>query len=81
MSNVTIKFNSAGFKEVLESSGARDLVSSATDSLAAQVAGDGEFRHGVFLGGPAGRWIGYVTTDDEEAMKAEAEDKVLSRLI
>jgi len=81
MSNVTIKFNSAGFREVLESDGVKGLVESTTNSLASQVAGEGEFRHGVYLGGSAGRWIGYVTTDDKEAMKAESEDKVLSRLI
>lgn len=81
MSTVKIEFKSAGFQEILSSSGVRDLVSSATESLAAQVAGDGEFRHGVFLGTGAGRWFGYVATDDDEAKKAESENKVLSRLI
>lgn len=81
MKVVKIKFNSAGFREVLQSDGAKSLVKSATDSKAAQVSGQGEFRHGVFLGGPAGRWIGYVAADDKKALKAESEDKVLSRLI
>lgn len=81
MKVVKIKFNSAGFREVLQSDGVKSLVTSATDSKAAQVSGRGEFRHGVFLGGPAGRWIGFVAADDKEALKAESEDKVLSRLI
>lgn len=81
MSTVKIEFKSAGFQEILSSSGVRDLVSSATESKAAQVVGEGEFRHGVFLGGSAGRWIGYVAADDKKALRAESEDKVLSRLI
>lgn len=81
MNVVKIEFNSAGFKEVLSSDEVKGLIEGTTESLAAEVAGDGEFRHGVFLGGSAGRWIGYVAADDKEALKAESEDKVLSRLI
>lgn len=81
MKIVTIEFKSPGFREVLSSDGSRSLVQSATDTLASRVGGTGTFRHGVFLGGSAGRWVGYVATDDEDAMKAESEDKVLSRLV
>lgn len=81
MKVVRIKFNSAGFQEILTSSGVKDLVTSATNSKAAQVSGQGTFRHGTYIGGPAGRWIGYVAADDNKALKAESENKVLSRLI
>ena len=81
MKVVKIKFNSEGFREVLISSGTKDLVTGATDSLAARASGEGKYRHGVYLGGPAGRWIGYVAADDNKALKAESERKVLSRLI
>lgn len=81
MKIVEIEFNSAGFREILTSGETQSLIAGATDSLASQVSGTGEFRHGVFLGGPAGRWVGYVAADDDEALKAESEDKVLSRLV
>lgn len=84
---INIKFNSAGFKEILCSGGVQGVVKDATEAIQARAdannrrGGDG-FRSHVWMGGyGGGRWVGSVTTTDRKSRIAEAEDKALSRAL
>lgn len=80
-----IEFNSAGFKELLNSDGVYDLVQSTTDAIAKKANenyGGDAFQPTVikgFYGG--GRWIGFVTSTDRESAAAESEDQALTRAL
>lgn len=84
---IEIEFISAGFKEILNSDGVRALVQSETEKIAAKananISGNSEgFSSRVWQGGyGGGRWVGSVSTTDFESMKAEAEDKALTRAV
>lgn len=78
-----IVFNSAGFKEILESDGVHDLVQETADGICDRANANnnrgGEFATNVIKGGyGGGRWIGFVKSTDEKSAQAEAEDKALS---
>ena len=82
----TLQFISAGFKAILESEGTKEVVRQAAEEIQQKAnansgLGDGfsmEVWHGKYGGG---RWIASVTTTDEASMKAESEDKALSRAV
>ena len=83
----TLQFISAGFKAILESEGTKEVVRSAAEEIQqkananAGVDGDGfscEVWHGNYGGG---RWVASVSTTDKKTMKAESEDKALSRAV
>lgn len=77
---VRIEFQSAGFKEVLNSSALRSELRTRSERIA-QAAGEG-FEADSFTGGfGGGRVIGTVRATTRAARKAEAEDKALSRAI
>ena len=84
---VKIEFNSAGFKELLESAEVRDLVESKAQEIKARadanIVGDSEgFRaHSKKAGYGGGRYVAYVGTTDFESVRAESEDKALTRAI
>ena len=81
-----IQFISAGFKAILEGEGTKEVVRQAAEEIQQKAnansgLGDGfsmEVWHGNYGGG---RWIASVTTTDEASMKAESEDKALSRAV
>ena len=79
-----IVFNSAGFKEILESDGVHDLVQETADGIcdranANNTRGGEGFATSVIHGNyGGGRWIGFVKSTDEKSAQAEAEDKALS---
>lgn len=82
-----IKFNSAGFKEILCSGGVQNAVRDATENILAKAnannsrGGEG-FRSDVWMGAfGGGRWVGSVSTTDRKSRVAEAEDKALSRAL
>lgn len=73
-----IEFVSAGFRQVLDSSGVRYLVYGAGDKMA-RLAGDGfvcNHGQGSFGGGRPVAWVGGA---DSDAWEREATDKVLTR--
>lgn len=84
----TLQFISDGFKAILESSGVQSLVQSVGETIknsananAGLEDSDG-FTCKVWKGNyGGGRWVASVTTTDKKSMKAEAEDKALSRAI
>ena len=84
----TLQFISDGFKAILESSGVQSLVQSVGETIknsananAGLEDSDG-FSCNVWMGNyGGGRWVASVTTTDKKSMKAEAEDKALSRAI
>lgn len=84
---IKIKFNSDGFKQILTGSGVQSVVQSATDNIQskanANINGTSEgFSARVWQGNyGGGRWIGSVSTTDTESQRAEAEDKALSKAV
>lgn len=84
---VRMEFNSAGFKEVLESDGVRAAVDEIGQEIAsranANISGESDgFEVRTQIGGyGGGRWVSFVTASDFEASKEEAEDKVLTRAV
>ena len=77
MSDIKIKFNSAGFRQLLNLGEVQSLVQSEADAIASQ-AGEG-FRAHTRKAGT--RWIAFAGTTDEASCRAEAENKVLSRAV
>lgn len=75
-----IEFNSEGFRQILLSDGCRRLVQSTADDIRDK-AGEG-FESSVQVGGyGGGRWIGFVSTTDQDSVKAETEEKALTRAL
>lgn len=77
-----IEFNSEGFKQLLNSSEVEALVLSEAqkiaDAASAGISGEGFRAHSRKAGT---RYIAFAGTTDEESIRAEAEDKVLSRAV
>lgn len=84
---IKLKFNSDGFKQILTGSGVQSVVQSATEKIQAKananINGSSEgFSAHVWQGNyGGGRWIGSVSTTDAESQRAEAEDKALSKAV
>ena len=93
MSNVTIEFNSDGFRQILLSSGVQGVVAEATQQIAARANANlidtsSEGYEGTVMESPrmsgygnGGRWVGFVRALDYKAMADEAENKSLSRAV
>lgn len=71
-----IEFIDEGFREILLSGGTKELISSKAAQIASR-AGEG-FSSEVMVGYNGSRWIAFVHSDDKEAAKEEAENKILS---
>lgn len=81
MSEVHIEFNSDGFREVLLSAGTEEAVRSAAEDIrsrAEQNSGESFTMHTWQGNYGGGRWIGSVSTADDAAARAEAENGALS---
>lgn len=82
-----IEFNSQGFKDILFSPGTKELVQGVADQIQAEanagIQEDSEgFSSNVVAGGyGGGRYVGFVTSIDNNAAQAESEDKVLSKAV
>lgn len=80
-----ISFNSAGFKEILESEGVRELVQDTAQEIAdranANNGGDGFEVKVQHLGYGGGRWGAFISSKDQKAAQAESEDKALTRAL
>lgn len=86
MANIRIEFNSAGFKEILMSEGTKELVETTAQDIAdranANSGLDDGFQVSTIQGGyGGGRWVGFVSTADEKAKIAEAENGALTGAI
>ena len=85
MSDVRLEFDSSGFRELLLSDGVKELVTDTTESIAGRAnanSGTDGFQSSVIVGGyGGGRWIGFVNATTPEAVKAESEDKALTRAV
>lgn len=83
---ITIEFNSPGFREILFSEGTKNLVTSAAQKIQAEanaaVSKSKGFSVRTYGGGyGGGRWIASVTAIDRAAAAAEAESQVLSKAV
>lgn len=89
-----IVFNSEGFRQILVSEGCHDLVQKVTDEIRDKAVANYDavtpdsvdasegIRANTQIGGyGGGRWIGFVSTTDQYASAAEAEDKILTRSV
>lgn len=93
MSDITIEFNSEGFREILMSNGVRNVVEDATNRIATRANANltdasSEGYEGDVVESPrmsnygnGGRWVGFVRALDYKAMADEAENKSLSRAV
>ena len=93
MTNITITFDSEGFREILCGEGVKNVVSEEAEKIALKANGnltdpDSEgYEADVFPGsmmskyGHGGRWIGEVVAMDYKASADEAEMKSLSRAV
>lgn len=78
-----IVFNSAGFKEILESSEVKELVQETAEEIRDKAnenyGGDGYEVKVQHMGYGGGRWGAFITSKDLKAAQAESEDKALTR--
>ena len=87
MAETRIEFNPEGFRQILLSEGCKELIQTTTEDIcqkanANNTRGGEGFESNVIVGGyGGGRWIGFVSTTDENSKIAEAEDLALSRAI
>ena len=82
MANIRVVFNSDGFKQLLNSSEVEALVLSEAQKIAdaASEGLEGEgFRANSRKAGT--RYIAFAGTTDEESIRAEAEEKKLSKAV
>ena len=82
MANARIVFNSDGFKQLLNSSEVEVLVlneaQKIADAASEGLEGEGFRAHSKKAGT---RYIAFAGTTDEESIRAESENKVLSRAV
>ena len=82
MANSRIVFNSDGFKQLLNSPEVEALVlneaQKIADAASEGLEGEGFRAHSKKAGT---RYIAFTGTTDEESIRAEAEDKALSRAV
>lgn len=86
-SQMRIKFNSKGFKEILCGDGVHEAVTDAAQAIqgranANNTRGGEGFSCETWMGNyGGGRWVASVSTTDRKSQIAEAEDKALSRAV
>ncbi len=78
MGKVKIKWNSAAFKQILSSSGMRNIVQGRADAIA-RAAGEGFEADSMQGGYGGGRVIGFARSTTYQARRAEAKNKALSK--
>lgn len=93
MSEITITFNSEGFRQVLLSEGVKSSLEGITSEITARAnanltdpksegyEGDVVESPRMSSYGAGGRWVGFVRAMDYRAMADEAENKSLSRAL
>lgn len=93
MSEIQIKFNSEGFRQILLGDGVKNVVQDVTDRITANANANlmdpgSEGYEGDVVESPrmsgygnGGRWVGFVRSTDARAAADEAENKSLSRAV
>ena len=80
-----IVFNSAGFREILESEGVKDLIQNTAGEIcnkANENAGfDGYEVRLQHMGYGGGRIGAFISSKDKKAAQAESEEKALTRAL
>lgn len=82
--NVRIEWNNAGFVEILKSQGVKDLVLSTAETIADRASANiSEPSEGYKASAvqKSTRWVAGVITTDEASVRAESENKALSRAV
>ena len=75
-----ITFISKGFRDVLFSDGVKDIVTECAERIQKKAGAD--FEAETWRGGyGGGRWVATVRATNSEGMRAEAEQKVLSKAV
>lgn len=83
----SVQFISSGFRDILFSDGVKQQVQSVADRIRqeanAGVEDGSEGFSATVIGGGygGGRWVGFVTSIDNAAAKAESENKVLTKAV
>ena len=82
--NVSMEWNDAGFVEILQSEGVRELVLSQAERIASRATANipepSEGYTANVVKKPT-RWVAGVATTDEASVRAESENKALSRAV
>lgn len=82
--NVRIEWNNEGFKDILKSEGVHELVLSQAEQIAtrasANIAGTSE-GYSASAKQMSSRWVAGVICTDDASVRAESEDKALSRAV
>jgi hypothetical protein len=79
MAKVTVKLNSAGIREVLQSDDVRQDILRRAEAIKAAAGGGDDYEAGAEVVG--NRVMGWVVTATAEAKRAEAEDRTLTRAL
>jgi hypothetical protein len=79
MANVRVKLNSAGIREVLQSDETRADILRRAEAIKAAAGGGDDYEAGAEVVG--NRVMGWVVTATDEAKRAEAEDRTLTRAL
>lgn len=84
MGNVRIEWNDQGFKDILRSDGVHDLVLSTAETIAMRASANiPEASEGYNASAKqmSSRWVAGVITTDAASVRAESENKALSRAV
>ena len=85
MMAIKVEFNSAGFEQILTSSGVKDMITAETEAICSRAnannvrGGDGFESNGKLTHAyRSNRYVGFVGTTEKKSRIAESEDKALS---
>lgn len=85
MKKPKIVFNSPGFKALLNTDEMHKVVEEVSQHIAdnanSNYGGDGFVATTKVGGYGGGRWVGFVTSSDQDSLKAESEDSALTRAL
>ena len=85
MKKPRIQFISSGFKAILNTDEMHKVVEDVSQHIAdnanSNYGGDGFVATTKVGGYGGGRWIGFVTSSDQDSLKAESEDSALTRAL
>ena len=82
MADVRIEFISDGFREILFSEGCQEVVMQTAEGIAERANANSGLDSFVATTVKSGtRIIGFASTTNTESLKAESEDKALTRAI
>lgn len=84
MGNVRIEWNNQGFRDILQSEGVHDLVLTQAEAIAERASANiPEASEGYSASAKKNptRWVAGVICTDDASIRAESENKALSRAV